>query len=110
MAFSFSRALALISVAVLIASAVAAKTRATEPLEVLLRDGRIVRGQIAPRSSATHLWLRSGNDEIAIESGFPWSQLQSATLEGKLIIADDLRALLERESTTKPPVPLPTSQ
>jgi hypothetical protein len=110
MAFSSYRALVLISVAVLIASALAAKTRAATPLEIRLRDGRIVKGEIAPRSSATHLWLRGGDDEIAIESGFPWSQLQSVTMEGKPLFAADLRALFQRETATKSPVPLPTPQ
>lgn len=95
MALWLSRAFAHTCVALLFATA-SAERASCEPIDARLHDGRIISGEIDSRTDETHLWLRRGSDEIEIQSGFPWSQLQSVNAAGKALSTDELRTLALR--------------
>jgi hypothetical protein len=77
----------LVSIVTLLASA----ALGDEQLSVWLESGRVLSGQIDPRSSDTHLWLVRGDDGLSIARPIEWQRVVRAQRGEAPLTRDQLK-------------------
>lgn len=77
---------------------------AGELVIVRLKDGSRRIGEIDLQTNAGELWLYSAEPSIVVRSAVPWSAVQSADVGGKIVDAEELRGIADRQKSPIPPV------
>jgi hypothetical protein len=77
----------LVSIVTLLASA----ALGDEQLTVWLESGRMVSGQIDPRSSDTHLWLVRGDEALSISRPIEWQRVVKAQRGETRLTRDEVK-------------------
>lgn len=117
----------LIAGCLLVGSGVVCSAEEAITVSARLRDGRVVVGDATVQTDDDHLWLRSSDQGIELQSGFAWSKISDLMRHGKAITIEELLADVARLPkaeladepvrsapaeirSPRPPMPLPTRQ
>jgi hypothetical protein len=89
-----------VSVALCLLLTMPLAARAAEPLVVIeLTSGKVMQGAVDAATSAEELVLRSGRNGVTIRRPVRWERVARATLDGRVVEAEELRSLAEEEGT-----------
>jgi hypothetical protein len=66
----------------------------TATVELLLRDGRRVDGELQARTDSRMVWIRTGSASITLDSGFAWDRVRGVRHDGRWLATAECQALI----------------
>ena len=83
------------------------RTTAADLAFVWLKDGRLLAGEIDPRTNDQRLWLRSSGAAFVMATSVAWDNIEAAKLGAKQMQSSTLKAHLEEHPPQHEPTPSP---
>jgi len=67
----------------------------TEVVKVRLQNGRVLTGEVDPRTNADALWLRFRYSSLSLSSSFAWSRIESVQVAQRRMSPDEFRQIAD---------------